>query len=140
MKKSIAFTRVLAITGTVIVWLPVIAPILFSLGLIISKHIVRFDYLMPAELFPAALIGSGLLIWAALRAHSRLRLIAWGIGIAICLLSGGQMLAEVTGLASGKIEPAGWWWALVLTSLILYSVAIIAIGIGGVLLMRDLFK
>ncbi len=39
------------------------------------ERIFRFDYLMPAELFPATLVGGGLLIWAALRAHSRRRLI-----------------------------------------------------------------
>jgi len=140
MKKNIALTKVLAITGTVIVWLPIIAPIMFSLGLIISKQIFRFDYLMPAELFPAVLVGSGLLIWAALRAQSRLRLIVWGLGIAISFLAGGQALAVVTGLASGKIEPTGLWWALVSTSFILYSTAIMTIGIGGILLLRDLFK
>ena len=31
----------------------------------------RFDYLMPVELFPAALIGGGLLVWVSLRARSR---------------------------------------------------------------------
>ena len=40
MKKNIALTKVLAITGTVIAWFPIFAPIVFSLGLIISKHIL----------------------------------------------------------------------------------------------------
>jgi peptidoglycan/LPS O-acetylase OafA/YrhL len=100
----------------------------------------RFDYLMPAELFPATLVGGGLLIWAALRARSRRRLIGWGLGIAVGLLVGGQVLAVVTGLASGETEPAGWWWALVLASIVIYTLALVVIGVGGVLLLRDLFK
>jgi hypothetical protein len=56
------------------------------------------------------------------------------------MLLGGQELAEVTGLASGETEPAGWWWALVLASIVVYSLALVVIGVGGVLLLRDLFK
>jgi hypothetical protein len=50
------------------------------------------------------------------------------------------VLAVVTGLASGETEPAGWWWALVLASLIVYSLALVVIGVGGLLLLRDLWK
>ena len=98
----------------------------------------RFDYLMPAELFPAALVGGGLLMWAALRARSRRGIIGWGLGIAVGSLVGGQALAVATGLASGETEPTGWQWALVLASLGVYSLALVVIGVGGVLLLRDL--
>ena len=53
---------------------------------------------------------------------------------------GGQALAIVTGLASGETEPAGLWWALVLASIAAYSMAVVAIGVGRVQLLRDLFK
>jgi peptidoglycan/LPS O-acetylase OafA/YrhL len=95
---------------------------------------------MPAELFIFALSGGVLLFLAALLARSRRGLIGWGIGIATGMLVGGQALATVTGLASGETEPTGWWWGLVLASLIVYILAIISIGIGGLLLLRDLFK
>ena len=123
-----------------LVWFPILAPILLSVAAITKERMFRFDYLMPAELFPVALVGAGLLIWAALRARSRQRLIGWGFGIAVGLLIGGQVLAVVTGLASGETEPTGWPWALVLGSLGGYSLSLLVIGIGGVLLVRDLFK
>jgi hypothetical protein len=63
-----------------------------------------------------------------------------GYAIAVGLLVGGQVLAVVTGLASGETEPAGWWWALVLASIVVYSLALVVIGVGGLLLLRDLFK
>jgi len=66
--------------------------------------------------------------------------IGWGLGIAVSLLVGGQALAVVTGLASGDTEPTGWQWALVLASIGTYSLALVVIGVGGVLLVRDLFK
>jgi len=140
MEKKNVLTKVLAITGTVLVWFPILAPIILTTILLIVERIFRFDYLMPAELFPFALVGSGLLLWAALRAHSRMKLIGWGLGIAILMLFGGQGVAVLTGLASGEIEPIGWIWGLVLASLAIYSLALIFIGAGGVLLLRDLFR
>jgi hypothetical protein len=56
------------------------------------------------------------------------------------MLLGGQGVAVLTGLASGEIEPIGWIWGLVLASLAIYSLALIFIGAGGVLLLRDLFR
>ncbi|MCJ7584087.1 MAG: hypothetical protein MUO30_04890 [Anaerolineales bacterium] len=140
MEKKGVFTKILAIIGTVLVWFPILAHVLLSVAASITERVFRFDYLMPAELFPAALVGGGLLIWAALRARSRWGLIGWGLGIAAGLLVGSQALAVVTGLASGESEPAGWWWALVLASLVVYSLTLVVIGVGGVLLLHDLFK
>lgn len=140
MAKKGTLTKVLALVGTVLVWFPILAPVLLGVVLMIQRRIFRFDYLMPAELFPLILAGGGLLIWAALRARSRLKLIGWGLGIAAGLLVGGQALAVVTGLASGETEPVGWQWALVVTSLAGYSLAVITAGVGGLLLLRDLFR
>jgi len=140
MDKRGALTKILAITGTVLVWFPILAPVLLSLALLISKRIFRFDYLMPAELFLVALAGGALLIWAALRARARWALIGWGLGIAAGMLVGGQALAVATGLASGETEPAGWPWALVLASLAILWLALIVVDIGAVLLVRDLLK
>jgi hypothetical protein len=122
------------------VWFPILAPILFSVARMIKEKIWQFDYLMPAELFLVALAGGGLLILATYRACSHQRIIGWAFGIAVFLLVGGQIFAVVTGLASGRIEPAGWRWALVLASLGGYSLALSAMGIGGLLLIRQLFK
>jgi len=95
---------------------------------------------MPAELFPFALVGGGLLVWAALRAHVRLPLIAWGLGLSAAFLIGGQLLAVVTGLASGETEPAGFWWVLVLAMIVANSLALLLLAIGGSLLLRDLYS
>jgi hypothetical protein len=51
-----------------------------------------------------------------------------------------MMLAEVTGLASGEIEPGGWQWALVIGMILVYALAVVAIGVGGVLLLLDLAR
>ena len=140
MEKRDGFTKSLAIGGMVFVWIPIFAPILFSIAALISSGKFLLDWLMPAELFPVALVGSLLLVWAATRARSQRGLIGWGLGIAIGMLLLGQALASVTGLASGAIEPVGWPWALVLTSLALFVLALVAVGVGGIRLVRAVFR
>lgn len=139
MHKQDALTKILAVAGTMLVWFPLLAPILLSLIAFVADGRFRFDYLMPAELFPAAFAGGGLLLWATLRAGAHVKPIAWGLGIAALMLAGGQGLAVVTGLASGATEPTGWPWLLVLASLGLYTLGVLLVGIGGALLLRDLF-
>jgi hypothetical protein len=87
---------------------------------------------------PLALAGSLLLLWAALRARSHRAFIGGGLAIAIGLLAGAQVLAEVTGLASGRIEPSGIWFFLALSGLFGYTLMLVAITLGGLLLLRDL--
>jgi hypothetical protein len=140
MENKGTLTKILAITGMVLVWFPLLAPVLLSVVLFVQAGMFRFDYLMPAELFPVALGGGLLLLWAAIRARSRRAVIGWGLGIAVGLLFGSQALAVVTGLASGEIEATGWQWALVLGSLIVYILALIAVGVGGILLLKDLYR
>jgi hypothetical protein len=133
------FTRILAILGAVLVWAPILLPIAFSAIGLIASGIFHIDYLMPAELFPSALAGGLLLFWAALRARSRQKWIGWGLGASVVLLVGGQAIAVAAGFASGETEPAGWILALVIACMALYSLAVITLGIVGVMLMRDLF-
>ena len=65
---------------------------------------------MPAELFPVAIAGAGLLLLAALLSTLGRGLIGWVLGLMLALLIGGQAVASATGLASGETEPAGWPW------------------------------
>lgn len=140
MENKGALTKGLAIGGTVLVWLPILAPVFFSLALLIQRQIFQFDYLMPAELGLFAFGGGILVMVAAFRAHLRMKIIGWGLGMALVMVLGGQALAVVTGLADGSTEIGGWQWALVLGALVLYTLAVIDVGVGGILLLRDLFK
>lgn len=138
MPKKNLLTKTLAVVGAALVWFPLLAPVLLSLVVLLSDRVLHFDYLMPAELSPAALLGGILLIGAAFRARSRQRLIGGSLVLAFGLLVGGQLLAVATGLASGATEPTGWPWLLVLGALAGYVVALAAVAVGGLLLARDL--
>jgi peptidoglycan/LPS O-acetylase OafA/YrhL len=100
----------------------------------------HFDYLMPAELFPSALLGGLLLLWAAYRARSRQKLIGWSFGVAAGLLVAGQAFAVLSGLASGEAEPAGWLLPVAIAVIIVYILALLALAVGGILLLRDVLN
>jgi hypothetical protein len=138
MEKKDTLTKILAIAGSILVWLPMLAPLVFAVIRFIQARRFLFDYLMPAEIFPVVLVGSGLLVWAAIRARSRRGLIGWGLAAAVGLLICSMALAEVTGLASGETEEGGWQWALVLVLFAGFWLGLVGMGVGGVLLVRDL--
>lgn len=137
IKHSDPLTRILARVGVVLVWFPLLAPV--ALGIISLAERGRFllDYLMPAELFPSVLVGGGLLLWAALRRRAHGGLIGGGLAAAVVFLVGAQGLAVVTGLASGAREAAGWPLFLVNAGIALYAASVVAVGAGGLLLIRD---
>ena len=140
MEKKGIFTKALAIAGTVLVWIPDSGAGLVLCGFSHpGAHVpVRLPHACRA--FPGcpgrgvfAPLGRAAGAGAA-RAHRgepRQRSGPAGGRSGACL---------VTGLASGRTEPTGWPWALVLASLALYVLALVVLGIGGVLLLRDLFK
>jgi hypothetical protein len=132
MEKKDTLSKILAIVGTVLVWIPILAPVVFGFVSLGMDGIYRFDYLMPAELGILAFVGGALLLWAAIRAKARRGIIAWGLGIAA-----GSMAVL---MAFGDVEPGSLEWAIVVGLLIAYSLAIVVMGVGGVLLWRDLFK
>lgn len=140
MGKRDGLTRFLAVTGTVLVWLPLLAPVFFSLLRLLERARLMFDYLMPAELFPVELLGGILLTVAAFMAGSRKKLIGWSLAAAILFLVGGQGLAVLTGLASGRTDPNGWQLSVVMFTLVLFILALVMLGIGGCLLIKDLSK
>ena len=140
MRSKSAFTKVLAITGTILVWFPILAMIVFSAVRFFQVKQFLMDYLIPAEIFPVVLVGGLLLLWAAIRAHARLKLVIWGLVAAVVLLVGSQVVAVLTGLASGEAEAGGWQMMLSLAGIVGYDLCGIFLGVAGILLTRDLFR
>lgn len=140
MKTKRMLTKALALTGALLAWFPIAATLVLAVAGSLRDRVFRFDYLMPAELAPAAFLGGGLLLWAAIHAHSWRRPIGLGLGLMLATLVGGQALAIATGLASGAREPVGWAWALVLAALAAYILALVEVAISGGFLVRDLFR
>jgi hypothetical protein len=133
-------TRSLAVSGVVLTWLPLIAPLLLAIFSLLADGLFRFDYLMPAELFFVGLAGGLLLSWGAWRVRQHLALIAGSLVAAVLLLVAAMLLAQVTGLADGSVQMGGWQSALTLGGLVLYILAMLSCAVGGSLLVRDVFR
>lgn len=131
-------THILGWVGTVLVSLPIFAPILFTVLAFLHGGGLHFDYLMPAELFMFILTGGMVLIWAALRKQLYSKQLIWGVVAAIAALAGSQSLAVASGLASGAREASGVWWISVLALLGIYICACVWIWVHGVRLLRSL--
>jgi hypothetical protein len=139
MADKQTFTKTLAIAGTLFAWIPILITIFFAIAGSIQAGLFRMDYLMPAELFPLALVGSSLLLWASWRVKMLHKPITWASSLMLALLFGSQALAVVSGLASGRTEPAGLWWVMVMSCLGGYVLALLVICVSGILLLCDLF-
>jgi hypothetical protein len=139
MNKKGVLTKILAIAGTVLVWLPIAAPLILAVASLILDQRFRLDYLMPAELFPMIIVGAALLLWAAIRAHAYIKGLVWSFVSSAALILICQGTAEITGLASGRTDANGWQYMLVVGLLIGFILAVIVLGVVGSLLVRFLY-
>jgi hypothetical protein len=140
MEKKNGLTKFLAIAGTVLVWFPLLAPVVFAILSLIADGRFRFDYLMPAELGLSFLAGAILLFWAAFRARARVKWIIWSLGIGLLFLLLTPWLSVLTGISSGEQPASGWRMAVFMAAYIAYILALLSTGMGGLLLLRDLFR
>lgn len=140
MERSGFWTKVIAICGLVLIWLPMVAPLVLGLVVTITDGKFLFDYLMPGELFPVMFVGAGLTIWAALRTKRFVKPISWSLGAAIVFLLTSQGTAMLTGLADGRVQADGWQWILTMAIYICFVLACITLGIFSLLLTIHLFK
>ncbi len=140
MEKKDTLTRILAILGTILVLAPVLMPFIFMLAVLIRAGEFHFDFLMPAELFLVVLAGGLMLIVAAWRARNQRKWVGWSLAAGAFFLAASLLLASVSGLASGAIEPQGFWMVATVSLLVLFDLMVIALGIGGIRLCMHLFK
>src|SRR5512143_2321888 len=105
MGSKNVFTKLLAVIGTILVWVPLLAMLLFAAIGYLQTGQFTLDYLLPEELLPISLptiiIGGLLLIWAALRAQKRRAIIAISLVAAVILIISSNVIAAVSGLATG---------------------------------------
>lgn len=136
MKNKLVICKILTFIGLILVWVPIIFPIIFSIIRLIQSGRFRFDFLMPAEMFPIVFLGAVLLLWVSKITKYYTKQIGLGLILAIVFLVGGQGLAVITGLASGAIEPKGWTFVLVIITIALYDLMVIGIGVVGLYLLK----
>lgn len=140
MKKNIVLAGIFTIIGMILVWFPILATLITGVFSSIRSGRVLFDYLMPAELFPFVLAGGILVFIAALLAKNSQFTIGLLLGLMVLFFFGIQILAQVTGLASGERAVGDWATIIVTGILALYDICLLLLGLFSIFLLRDLFK
>jgi hypothetical protein len=133
-------TKSLVIAGVILTWFPILATLITAVLASIIERSFLFDFMMPAELGLFAILGSSLLLWAAIRLKSMIKPIAWSLALMIILLFSSQALAVASGLASGERPPSGAMFYLVTGMLMMYSLILVIPAILGTRLLREAFK
>lgn len=133
-------SRSLAVLGTVLTGLPLAAPILFALAFLAAGRGLHLDYLMPGELFPLVVVGGAALLAASLIVRWRRMVVCIAFGVTALLFALVDVLAVVSGLASGRTAAEGLPLTLVAGTYALYAVAVAGMFVLGVLLCRALFS
>lgn len=139
MGKHDAFTKTLAIVGTTLVALPLVAPLLLGLGSIGSPRGFGIDYLMPFEAYPVTIIGIVLVLGAAFRARDR----RGPAGICIAIMLGGILLggaaAKLTGIADSVETLETWRYVVTAAFGVLSLLGQAGLVVIGSMIVRDLF-
>ena len=134
-------TKILAVIGTILMYFSILTPILVSIQRSTIWRKFMYDYQMSSELIPTALIGGAILLWAALRSHSRQKFIGYGISMAMSFpIMLGLIKIKIIGWNLYRGTPVGITPILLIATFYIYEVALITLGIGGMLILRDLFK
>lgn len=139
-RQKSALTKIFAISGAVLLWAPILFMFVTAIVGSIAGKTLLFDYLMLAELFPLVALGLVLLVLASLLARTFRKWFGWGGVAALVALTGGQLFASASGLASGAIEPAGAVFAVVISAIVVYNVIVVALAVLAIVLIRRLFQ
>ncbi len=139
-RQKSALTKIFAISGAVLLWAPILFMFVTAIVGSIAGKTLLFDYLMLAELFPLIALGLVLLVLASLLARQFRKWFGWGGVAALVALTGAQLFASASGLASGAIEPTGAAFAVVISAIVVYNVIIVALAVLAIVLIRRLFQ
>jgi hypothetical protein len=139
MKINPGIQKAVVIIGTCLLWLPVVAPVVFGFVMLARRGQLLIDYLMPGELFPVILIAGALLSWIAWLMKKYFKWIAGSLIAAVILLILTQWVAVITGVASGTTGLNGWQFVLVISIYVGFIAAVFSCGIGGILLWKEIF-
>lgn len=138
-KQKSVLTKIFAISGTLLLWAPILFMFVTAFVGSIAGKALLFDYLMLAELFPIVALGLVLLVLASLLCKTFRKWFGWGSVAALVALTSAQIFASVSGLASGALAENGAVYAVVIAAIVVYNLIVVALAILGILLIRRLF-
>ena len=139
-KQKSALSKIFAISGSLFLWAPILFMLVGAIWSSFQSKSFLFDYFTLAELFPIVALGLVLLVLASLVSRIFAKWFGWGSVAALVALSGGQIFASVSGLASGALAPTGSAVAIVIVSIVVFDLVVLGLAVLGIVLIRRLFQ
>ena len=139
-KQKNALIKIFAISGTVMLWAPILFMFITAIFGSIARKTLLFDYLMLAEMFPIVALGLVLLIIATLLTRTFRKWFGWGSVAALVALVVGNMIAVASGLASGTASESGGYFMIVIASIVVFNILVVALAILAIMLLRRIFQ
>jgi hypothetical protein len=138
--KHPKLAKIFLLAGTVLLWLPVLFTLITAAIGSIAERSFIVDYLMPAELFPVAALGSILLIIGTYLARKQyIRICITTLLMGACLAAG-QLTAVLTGMASGERAAEGSIFIIVVALIVAYSLLLLVNCVAGLIITKKLLK
>ena len=137
MDKQMLLIRMLTICGTLMIWFPILVTPIFSAFL---NGLTNIDYLLPGQMFIVVFLGTAMLAGAArwLRISAKPLLIAAGTAFGILFL--GQLFTTVSTRVMGIVTTGSTTLKILHGSVMLYDLAIVVLGVMGILMIVNCFR
>jgi hypothetical protein len=132
-------TKFLAIIGTAFVGLPILLTIVAAIIGSIAQGRLVCNYLIPAEMYLDAIAGGLLLLWAALRAKLFRKPVIIGFAGMCVFFALSQGIVFLSGIATGEAAAEGVALTAIIASLAIYTLAMIALTVVGIMMIKKLF-
>ncbi|PKM41250.1 MAG: hypothetical protein CVV04_01995 [Firmicutes bacterium HGW-Firmicutes-9] len=139
-KQKNALIKIFAISGTVMLWAPILFMFITAIFGSIARKTLLFDYLMLAEMFPIVALGLVLLIFTTLLTRTFRKWFGWGSVSALVALVAGNLVAVASGLASGTASESGGYFMIVIVSIVVFNILVVALAILAIMLLRRIFQ
>lgn len=128
--KEQAF-RIASFTGALLLLAPIIFMLISPIFLWMSQQIFMMDYLIPLEVFPVVFLGAALLSLVACKVQVLRKRICLLSVLLIVMFVSGQYIAVISGLADGTAPASGLPFIAVISTVIIYDVITLVLGIYG---------
>lgn len=138
MKFKEQALKITTILSAFLLLAPITFMLIISAIMLVTRGKILVDILIPLEVFPIVLTGAGILTLIACKINVyKKRICSMSIAL-VAMLIGGQYLAIVTGLADGSTPASGWPLIIVMSTIIVYDILTIVIGIYGIRIYQHL--
>ncbi len=135
--KEQAF-RIASFSGALLLLAPIIFMFVLPVFLWVNSQIFMIDYLIPLEVFPVVFLGAAILSLVACKTGLLKKRICLLSVLLIVMFVSGQYIAMISGLADGTAPASGLPFIAVISTVIIYDVITLVLGIYGLSLYMKL--